>query len=219
MKKHTPFLLFLAGLLIASCSHPNKGIQIYNPLGWAMDVTINDKLYVVGGDDALDLPPQSGTYNIHAVYQDEVLLDTVIELSSSQVNKGVLLNFSGEPLYRYGQDYEDAMTASMRAGQPSLQQQLAFLDSISGNPGKERNIPIPGIEDMVVMVIDSNFLLGDFKEYPGTQVVIQKDWDIEPQYAFPEEMEIKVKSTERYKSHKFYKLFSKSRMLEYYFEE
>ncbi len=211
MKKQPYILLSITILLLAACSHPNEGIQIYNPKGWALDVTVNNKLHVIGGDAAVNLPAQGGTFDIKATYQGKVLIDTVIELTTKQVQRGILLNLSRESLYRVGQDYRYDPLEQFREYLGDDMQ--ARMDSTFD----QQHQMMSEKEGETIVQIDTMLFMGDIKEYPPSQVVIEREWDVEPQYAFPEEIEITVRSeSDKYKGSKLYKVFSKARLLQYY---
>ncbi len=156
---------FLIFLFFVSCSRIDK-IEIYNPYDVIMKVKIDD-------DISFELPAKTtSSINLsvgeHKIYSfaDRKLLDTIVMITPEFKKGGGYLNLTNQSVYLWSQIYGGKFVQDLY---DNLENEN---DTIVESTFEQRynNLEFNSVK------IDSLDIFGPIKEFPKTQLTINKDW-------------------------------------------
>lgn len=122
-------------------------------------------------------------------------MDSMIDFSSDLLDKGGLINLSGEPMY---------LLSEKNSG-PNVQQ-------VPSNALVHFNTS--GVKPIR---IDSTIMVGNIEEYDGSQVVIVKEWRFDINESFDDELISSDICCDEFEENDL-KIFNQKEMLEYWEE-
>ncbi|MFT5820956.1 MAG: hypothetical protein ACI8ZM_002204 [Crocinitomix sp.] len=222
--KLLPLILISLSILLINCKGINEGIQIYNPTDEDLNVYINDSNYTIAANTILDLDLEPGKYPIQSFINDSPIVDTIINLSSKVIRGGVLLNVSGEKLYKLDEIYgAPSFTTLMNdifyiddSLLPYMQHQ-ANIDEYVDRQFAEYGTTDLNRTTYNSVLVNNYIIVGNIDIYEIRHVKLPLDWDYGPGTPYPDEIEVEDNVTNNafgvYKS----KLFNASDLIEYYF--
>lgn len=180
-----------------------QAVYLYNPHAETMVVKINKNDYAVNPKELLKIEISPGEYSIRSNVRGSAIVDTTVKLFKNKMEKGGVLNVSGEPFYKWSEMY---------GSEPILDIYSLADSSDVGSPIDQRVR-----QGLSVVQIDSTFIVGKIETYPARRIFLPKDWDYDLITPLPDE----IQSSEhqdlllgKYAS----KLFDEDGLLEYWEE-
>jgi len=160
---------------INSILSQGKAINLYNPHTEGMSVEINGESYFLSPRVKQEVDLKMGRYEVKSRLGKEVIWDTTISITKYTKENGALINLSGQSMYLWTEYY----------GSPVIEE-IYFNDSTGTS-----NSPLSQVREagMELIVVDSTLIYGNIKEFPKTQLVINKQWYFDIDRAFQDQIE------------------------------
>lgn len=219
--KLLPLILISCSILLINCKGKNEGVQIYNPTENEMKVQINDTSYTIEANGLLDINVEAGEIAIQSFIGDAQMVDTVIKINSKMIKGGVLLNASGESLYKldeiYGAPSFSTIINDIYYLEDSIVEKMDNQFMIDDYVAFKTGAPSINTKTYNSILVDNYIIVGKIDTYLPNQVVISLDWDYGPNTPYPDEIEVEDNATNNtfgvYKS----KIFSAYELIQYYY--
>ena len=194
-----PIFIWVA-VSLGSILSKSKTVYIYNPHESVLTLNIGNDEYKLKPFEKRKVSLSGQSYKVLSSINDEVIWDTTMNITSNILNKGGVINLSGQPLYKLTEFY----------GSPAIERVYALNDSI------QTSSPLNQIKEsgMDFIQIDSSIFYGNIVKFDENHLVIIKSWD----YGIDENFEEKV-TTNNHQDAVFgkamSKLFDKSGVISY----
>lgn len=189
---------------IRGLMNQGRAVYIYNPLEVKLNIDIGDDHYELSPNKLKEIEITEGKHTVKSKLTNDVILDTFIRISSDFLEKGGLINLSGEPMYEWAEYY----------GSPGIESIYDLGDDSTGSV--QSPLEQSRTQSSELFRIDSTWLYGVIKEYKANELVITKTWD----YNIDEDFEDEIPAGDSYVGlgSSATKLFDKKGMLAYWFE-
>lgn len=186
--------VWIAGLL------KNDQVYIFNPHNEVLTVELNDETISVQPREQKEVELRAKDYQIRSLLKNQVIIDTNLKISDYLLDKGGILNLSGEPMYLWSQYFGNT------------HRDFGFSQNAMKNP-----LYAIYEQSMRFIEVDSTMIYGNVKVYPGNELMLKKEW----QFGLDEPMKdkIEVKSDQAESGVTAEKLFYKQELLRFWKRE
>ena len=200
-------ILGYVGMSIYTISNQTKKTNIYvhNPFQKELILEINEEEFILQEDYTINLKLKEGKNHLVSKIGDSTLIDTLIHIPYSMIEKGGMINLSKQPLYLWTESYGS--------------QEIEEIYDLGDSESNDTKSPLESISEQLTKVIkiDSVLIIGNIKEIDPNKIAVIKTWN----YELFEDFEESIQTSEHLDimiGKRMSKIFSKPQILKYWQE-
>ena len=215
MKPFNVFLFAIIFLTLTSCSIGTE-TTIHNQLDDTLIIEINNNSYELMPNRLVEVSYKYGENRIKSTYKNNVIVDTIINITRNMTENGALINATGKPYYIMTERYGGMALDNSIYDQINVPDSLDFENNAWNKYVENRQKQMA--ERLKIVMIDSVAIIGDIKTIPANQIVIPRDWYYHVNSKFEESIEV-YDSNESIFGKSIRKIFAEKELLEYWMSQ